>query len=168
MDVRIVDFKETKIAVLEHRGPVDLLNNSVATFIEWRKSGNYSPVGSSLTIGIVYDNPDATEPDKFRFDICGSVTSEVPANPQGVINKVIPGGRCAVVRHFGAHERIGETIYPLYRDWLPQSGEELRDFPLYFHYLNLFPETPECDLKTDVYLPLRCPQERQILCDMAG
>ncbi|PKU25201.1 AraC family transcriptional regulator [Telmatospirillum siberiense] len=155
MDVRIVDFKETKIAVLEHRGPVDLLNNSVATFIEWRKGGNHSPVGSSLTIGIVYDNPETTEPEKFRFDICGSVTSDIPANPQGVVNKVIPGGRCAVVRHFGAHDRIGESIYPLYRDWLPQSGEELRDFPLYFHYLNLLPETPECDLLTDIYLPLR-------------
>jgi len=155
MDVRIVNFKETKLAVLEHRGPVDFLNDSVATFIDWRKEGNHSPVASSLTIGIVYDNPDTTEPDKFRFDICGSVMSDVPANPQGVINKVIPGGRCAVVRHFGSHDRIGETVYPLYRNWLPQSGEELRDYPLYFHYLNLFPETPECDLITDIYLPLR-------------
>ncbi|MDR3518710.1 MAG: AraC family transcriptional regulator [Azospirillaceae bacterium] len=155
MDVRIVDFKETRIAALEHRGPVNLLNNSLARFVEWRKAGNHSPVGSSLTIGIVYDDPDTTPPDKFRFDICGSVTAEIPANSQGVINKVIPGGRCAVVRHFGAHDQIAATIYPLYRDWLPQSGEELRDFPLYFHYLNLLPETPECDLITDIYLPLR-------------
>ncbi len=155
MDVKIVDFKEIRIAVLEHRGPADLLNNSVATFIEWRKAGHHSPVGSSMTIGIAYDDPATTEPDKFRFDICGSVASDVPANPQGVINKTIPGGRCAVVRHFGSNDRIGETTYPLYRDWLPQSGEELRDFPLYFHYLNLLLETPECDLKTDIYLPLR-------------
>lgn len=50
---------------------------------------------------------------------------------------------------------IGECAYYLYRDWLPGSGEELRDFPLFFHYLNLLPETPEQDLVTDVCLPLK-------------
>jgi len=80
----------------------------------------------------------------------------VPANPQGVVARIIPGGRCARVRHRGTHTRLGESaIYPLYRDWLPGSGEELRDFPLYFHYLNLQPETPEHELVTDVYLPLK-------------
>lgn len=68
---------------------------------------------------------------------------------------MIPGGRCAVVRHHGSHERIAESIYPLYREWLPQSGEELRDFPLFFHYLNLIPEVEEHELVTDIYLPLK-------------
>ena len=39
--------------------------------------------------------------------------------------------------------------------WLPESGEELRDFPLYFHYLNLLPDTPPGELLTDIYLPLK-------------
>jgi AraC family transcriptional regulator len=90
-----------------------------------------------------------------RFDICGLVTAEVPANPQGVVNKVIPGGCCAAVRHLGSHEGIGEIAYYLYWEWLPASGEELRDFPLFFHYLNLIPETPEHELATDIYLRLK-------------
>ena len=72
-----------------------------------------------------------------------------------MITKYSPGGRCARVRHNGSHTRIGESIYPLYRNWLPESGEELRDIPLYFHYLNLMPETPEHELVTDIYLPLK-------------
>ena len=48
-----------------------------------------------------------------------------------------------------------ESAYYLYREWLPTSGEDLRDFPLFFHYLNLIPETPEHELLTDVYLPLK-------------
>lgn len=155
MDVKIVTVPETKIAVLEHRGPAEGLNSSVGTFIEWRKSTGLSPVATSQTLGIAYDDPERTEPAKFRFDICGSVGRDVPPNPQGVITKTIPAGRCAVVRHLGPHSSIAQTIYPLYRDWLPQSGEELRDFPLYFHYLNLVFDTPECDLITDIYLPLR-------------
>ena len=79
----------------------------------------------------------------------------MPENPQGVSNKVIPGGRCAVVRHLGSHDRIAESAYYLYREWLPESGEELRDFPMFFHYLNLLPETHEHELVTDIYLPLK-------------
>ncbi len=155
MEVKIVDFAPTRIAVLEHLGAPSLLNDSVSKFIAWRKSSGLSPVQGSRTFGIAYDNPDTTEAAKFRFDIAGSVIEEIPANPQGVVNKTIPGGRCAVVRHIGSHDRMNACIYALYRDWLPNSGEELRDFPLFFHYLNLIPDTPEHELVTDIYLPLK-------------
>lgn len=155
IDVKVVEFTETRIAVLEHRGDPKLLNDSVKQFIEWRQQSGLSPFASSRTFGVAYDNPDTVEPEKFRFDICGEIALPVPENPQGVINKIIPGGRCAVVRHFGSHDRIGDSIYPLYREWLPQSDEELRDFPLTFHYLNLIPETAEHELVTDIYLPLQ-------------
>ena len=155
MEVNIIDFNETRVAALEHRGAPDLVNDSVKEFIAWRKQSGLSPINTSLTLGIVYNNPETTEPENFRFDICGSVNAAIPDNPQGVVNKVIPNGRCAVVRHLGPHNRIGDSAYYLYRDWLPSSGEELRDFPLFFHYLNLMPETPEHELVTDVYLPLK-------------
>lgn len=155
MDVKIVDFVETEVAALEHRGPPELLNDSVLKFVEWRKESKLSPKGSCRTFGVAYDNPDTAAPQAFRFDICGEVTSAVPANLQGVVNKTIPGGRCAVARHRGSHDRIGEGAYYLYREWLPRSGEELRDFPLFFHYLNIAPETPEHELVTDLYLPLK-------------
>ncbi|HQS57887.1 MAG: AraC family transcriptional regulator [Gallionellales bacterium 35-53-114] len=155
MEVKIVNCEPVKVAMLKHYGPPDLVNDSVKIFIDWRKTSGLSPVKSSKSFGIVYDNPDTTAPDQFKFGICGSVTEDIPDNPQGVQNRVIPGGRCAVVRHHGSHDRIGESIYPLYREWLPKSGESLRDFPLYFHYLNLMPETAEHDLITDIYLPLK-------------
>ena len=155
MQVNIIDFEETPVAVLEHRGAPELVNDSARVFIAWRKTSGLSPVKTSKTLGIAYDDPDTTEPEHFRFDICGSVTEPVPNNPQGVVNKAIPGGRCAVVRHCGSHDKIGESAYYLYREWLPHSGEELRDYPLFFHYLTLMPETPEHELLTDIYLPLK-------------
>ncbi|WP_337115148.1 AraC family transcriptional regulator [Pseudoalteromonas sp. Hal040] len=62
---------------------------------------------------------------------------------------------CAVVRHNGSHDTISDTVYYLYREWLVQSGEEVRDFPCFFHYLNLIHEVDECDLQTDIYLPIK-------------
>ena len=155
MEVKIVDFKETKVAVLEHRGPPELVNDSVLNFIEWRKQSGLSPVKSSRTFGAVYDDPNTVEPDKFRFDICGEVTDEVPDNLQGVKSGAIPGGRCAVIRHHGPHERMGEKVYYLYQDWLPGSAEELRDAQLFFHYLNLRGAVTDHELVTDIYLPLK-------------
>ncbi len=155
MEVRIVAFEETRVAALEHRGAPELVNDSARRFIEWRKASGLSPVRSSATFGIAYDDPETTAPGEFRFDICGEVAQAVPENGQGVVNKRIPGGRYAVVRHRGSHDSLRDSALHLYREWLPESGEELRDFPMFFHYLNLIPETEEHALVTDVYLPLR-------------
>jgi AraC family transcriptional regulator len=127
----------------------------VQRFIEWRKTSGLSAIKSSQTYGIAHDNPDTTPPETFRFDICGSVVEPVPENPQGVVTKTIPGGRCAVARHAGSRDRIGDSVYYLYRQWLPASGQELRDFPVYFRYLNLDIDTPEHEHLTDIYLPLK-------------
>ncbi|MBB3214713.1 AraC family transcriptional regulator [Herbaspirillum sp. Sphag1AN] len=155
MNVSIVDFPAVSIAVREHRGPIEGVNDSVKIFIDWRKTSGFSPRDTSRTFGIMYDNPEITEPSAFRFDICGEVDAPVPENLQGIINKCIPSGRCAVVRHHGSHDQIGQTVRALYRQWVPQSSEELRDFPLVFHYLNFVGETPEHELLTDIYLPLK-------------
>jgi AraC family transcriptional regulator len=154
MNVTIVDFEETKIAALEHRGDPELINDSVKRFIEWRKQSGLSPVHTSKSFGIAYDNPQTTEPDEFRFDLCGSVNEAVLDNSFGIVNRTIPAGRCARVRHLGSHQGIGASAVYLYRDWLPESGEALRDFPLFFHYLNLIPDVEEHELITDLYLPL--------------
>ncbi|WP_446811142.1 AraC family transcriptional regulator [Methylomonas sp. 2BW1-5-20] len=154
MNVTTVDFSETLVAALEHRGSPSLLMETVRKFIDWRKQSGLSPVASSRTFGIAYDDPAVTPAESFRFDVCGEVKQPVPENPQGVITKQIPGGRYAVVRHIGSTDRISDSVYYLYRDWLPESGEELREFPLFFHYIKRVPETPEHEQVTDVYLPL--------------
>jgi AraC family transcriptional regulator len=71
-----------------------------------------------------------------------------------VVNKLIPGGRCAVARHVGSREDVA-TARHLYEVWYPASGEALRDFPPFFHYVNVGPRLRDADMITDVYLPLR-------------
>ena len=155
MDIKIVDFKQTKVAVFKHRDAPDRVYESVGIFIEWRKQSKQSPVNSSQTYGIIYDNPETTPPNEFRFDICGSVEKGIPENPQQITPGIIADGRCAVVRHNGSLENVGETVCKLYAEWLPESGEELRDTPLFFHYLNLITDVQEHELETDIYLPLK-------------
>lgn len=49
MNETIVDFSETMIAVLEHRGSNTLVMDSVRKFIDWCKQIGLSPVASSRT-----------------------------------------------------------------------------------------------------------------------
>ena len=155
MNVDIIEFAEAPVALVEQQGPRRQLFEAVGKFIAWRKETGLSPVKTSKTFGIPYSDPNTTAPEAFRFDLCGSFSGEVPPNVYGVKAGVIPGGRCAVIRHQGSHDKIDQSIYYLYRSWLPESGAELRDYPCFFQYLNFIHEVDECDLLTDIYLPLK-------------
>ena len=153
MDVRIVDFPETKVAVVEHRGSPQLEHETARRLIEWRIANRLHP-DRHKSYGVHYTDPRTTPPADHHVDFCVSVVDDVPANSHGVINKTIPGGRCAVVTHVGSRENVSAAKY-LYNVWFPQSGEALRDFPIFFHYVNVGPHVEEREMMTDVYLPLR-------------
>jgi AraC family transcriptional regulator len=155
MNVEIKHFDKTKIAVMEHQAAPELVNESVSRFIEWRKTTGLSPVLTSRSFGIIYNDPKVTAPEDFRFDICGEVKAAVSDNTFGIVNKTLSAGRCAVIRHHGSHNGLDVKIHYLYGQWLPESGEELRDDPCFFHYMNFFPEVAEHELITDIYLPLK-------------
>jgi AraC family transcriptional regulator len=70
------------------------------------------------------------------------------------VQKIIPGGRCAVVRHIGTDANLEQAALYLYSQWLPHSGETVRDFPLYLQRHCFFPDVPEHEAITDVFLPL--------------
>lgn len=153
MHVDIVDFPRTLVAAIEHRGPEHLSYRTAQRFIDWRRSVGIGPA-QGATYGIHYSDPASTLPEDYRLDICVSVGSPVAANPEGVVTKEIPAGRCARVRHLGSRDHVTAADW-LYREWLPASGEQLRDFPLFFHYVNVGPGLQPRDMITDVYLPLR-------------
>ena len=153
-NVKLITFKNTKVAALEHCGDPNLIGNSIRKFIEWRKQNNLTPQVSD-TFNILYDNPSETSPDDYRFDICASTERVVADNSFGIVEKTIPGGRCAVLRHIGDDANLGESITYLYSNWLPLSGEEPRDFPLFLQRVSFFPDVPEHEVITDVFLPLK-------------
>lgn len=153
-DVRIVDFPSTPVAVLEHRGDPRLIGESIRRFIGWRKQANLRPPASA-TFNILYTDPDTTPPEDYRLDICASTHDPIGQNEAGVIEGLIPEGRCAVIRLTGSHDNLKPAVSYLYGEWLPESGEELRDFPIYAQRLSFFPEVGENEAVTDVFLPLK-------------
>lgn len=155
MPVRIIQFPDTPIAFARHKGCPQKVFETAAQFITWRKNTGLSPIATSKTFGIPYSDPKTTPTEDFVWDVGGSITGDVPVNNYGVEKGHIPGGRCAVIRHEGSHSTLERSVYYLYRDWLSTTNESLRDYPCFFQYLNFAHEVDECDLLTEVYLPLK-------------
>lgn len=59
-----------------------------------------------------------------------------------------------MLRHRGPEEGMRAAILHLYRDWLPGSGETLREAPFYCRRVGFFPDVPESEAVTEQYLPL--------------
>ena len=83
--------------------------------------------------------------------------TERPIDPDwgGIEAGVIPAGRCAVLTVVGQTDDLERAALYLYRDWLPASGEEARDFPLYCQRLSFFPEVPAHETVAELFLPLK-------------
>ena len=155
-DVRIVDFPETRVAVLEHRGDPALLDQSIQRFIALRKQHKLYP-SVSATFNIVHGDPNTLK-DAYRLDLCAATDRPIPDD--GLLEKTIPGGRCAVLRHVGSDATLGASISYLYDRWLPESSETPRDFPLFMQRVHFFPEVPKHEMIIDVFLPLATKSER--------
>jgi AraC family transcriptional regulator len=140
--VRVVNFPDTRVALLEHVGTPMRLEDSIRQFIEFRRA-NRLPPSRSATFNLVYDDPDETPPAEFRFGLCAGIDRPVPANDAGVVEFVIPAGRCALLRHRGPDDQLNRPIRYLYAQWLPASGEEPRDFPLFMQRVTFFPDVPD-------------------------
>ena len=157
MNVEIVEFPETKVAVVEHKGPPELEYRSVKRLIDWRIENKFPPSPKHRNYGLHYNDPRKVPPEEYRVDICISVDNEINPNSYGVINKVIPACRCAKARHIGSRENVLAAEY-LYAKWLPTSGEKFAGLPIIFHYVNIGPHVQDHEMITDVYLPLACLQ----------
>lgn len=152
MEVRIVAFPETRVAVAEHRGPPALEYETSRRLIEWRIQNRLSPA-THRTFGVHYTDPYTSAPADHRVDFCVTYDQPVQENSLGIVSKIIPACRCALATHFGSRAYNAAAVY-LYREWLPQSGELPGDFPIFFHYVNVGPDVQEHEMVTDVYLPL--------------
>lgn len=152
-EVDIVDFPALPLAVLEHQGAPSKLGSTIRKFIQWRKENGLPPT-KERTFNLLYNDPNEVDPNNYRFDVCCSFNGEIQTDEYGIIKKSIEAGKCAVVRHVGSDDTIGQKVEYLYSSWLKEFDSRLRDFPLFFERVSFFPEVPESEMITDVYLPI--------------
>ncbi|MDA9412244.1 AraC family transcriptional regulator [Bradyrhizobium sp. CCBAU 45384] len=153
-DVMIRDVPPTRVAIMEHRGDPARLGDTVRRFIAWRKAAGLNP-RTSPTFTVWRSERRPSSPAAYCTDLCVGTDQPIEADGEEIKVGEIPGGRCAVLRVVGYTDNLEPAALYLYRDWLPSSGEEARDFPIYCQRLSFFPEVPEHETEADVFLPLK-------------
>jgi AraC family transcriptional regulator len=104
-------LKLARVAVLEHHGPPELEHQTARRLIEWRRQAQVPVSDQHRSYGVHNTDPRTVPRSDHRVDFCVSVDQEVQPNPQGVITKIIPGGRCAVARHLGSRKHNSAAVY---------------------------------------------------------
>lgn len=155
MTITIKDLPSRRLAVMAHHGDPMKLSNTLDKLITWARTQpiNLKPKAGEA-FGFGYQDPDETPADEWRFDLALTVPQDFKLSSE-VIEKILPAGRYAVTTHKGSRDNISDTIYGLYRDWLPESGEELGDLPCIFSYLNFDHEVAETELLTEIWVLLK-------------
>lgn len=101
--------------------------------------------------------PDEVEVGKTaRFDAGIIFTeSQAPAAPEGLAYQTLTGGRWAVFRHVGPYDTLWQTWQAAYRDWLPRSGETLRNTVPFEDYVDDPSQVAPEKLRTDICIPIQ-------------
>lgn len=156
MKVEIRKIEKIRLAVVEHRGDPKLMGDSINRLISWAKDqpGNLKPKAGEA-FGFAYDDPGTTPTSKFRFDLGLKIPDNLKLEKDNVVEKYLPSGRYAVVMHKGSRNNIGDTIYLIYREWLPNSSEQLGDLPCIFCYYNFDHEVAETEFLTECWFLLK-------------
>lgn len=153
MKVEIKHIDKMRVAFVRHVGPYDQVGKAWDHLCMYLGKAGYLGSGSRF-IGICYDDPDVTDPEKIRYDAC--ITVDDSFEPEGDIAvQAIGGGEYAVTTHFGPYNKLGQTYSKLFSQWLLQSDRELRSEPCIEFYLNDPEGTDPEDLLTDICLPLK-------------
>jgi len=150
--VEIKTLQPQKVVFLRHVGPYDQVGATWGKLGAWAgPRGLFGP--ATRFLGISYDDPDITPPDKLRYD--AAITISRPVEPSGEFGVTeLAGGEYATLTHKGPYDTISHTYRALFGGWLPKSGRELRDAPAFEVYLNSPQTTAPADLLTVIHVPI--------------
>lgn len=152
LEVRVEELPAKRVAFLRHVGAYEQVGETWGRLMTW--AGSHGLFKSApVMLGICYDDPEITPPDKMRYDAALVVAEEIQAEKEIGIQQ-IGGGKYAVATHRGPYQNIGETYARLCGEWLPGSGRELLPAPTLEIYRNSPWNTQPEDLLTNIYLPL--------------
>jgi AraC family transcriptional regulator len=152
MKVEIQDRAALRLASIPHQGPPQTVGRAFDKLMAWAGPRGFTlppQVGVALWLGDMMTTPL----DEQRAIAGLTVGPEVQADDTVSIYEV-PGGRHAVVLYKGPFVHVARGYEVLF-SWLPGSGEEPADRPIFEVNLNDPRRTAPDDLLTEICLPLK-------------
>lgn len=150
--VSIKTLEPVHLIALPHRGPYIDIGPVFERVMSWAGSrGLMQP--ETRCIGVYYDDPAAVAATKLRSaaGISAPAGTKIDKGMEAIDLK---GGRHAVLTYQGPYAELEKAYHWLYKEWLPKSGAEPADRPIFEEYLNNPRELPPKEWLTAVCLPL--------------
>lgn len=132
MNVKLIDREPVTVAYLRHTGPYgpQITEFWMKRVAPWMEANNLM---SRPRYGVALDDPHSTQPAQCRYDACVEITPDQTLAGDAR-EKVLPGGRYAVLAFSAPIHTIGAAWDYLLGDWLPKSGLQLDSRPMFEHY----------------------------------
>lgn len=105
-------------------------------------------------LAVFHDDPDLVPVEALRSRACSPVADDVALAPP-LEEAVVRGGLYARLRYRGPYADMKGAYRWLLGVWLPHSGHEPDDAPVFEAYLNSPHRVAPTELLTDIHLPLR-------------
>ncbi|QDU35033.1 Transposon Tn10 TetD protein [Poriferisphaera corsica] len=152
VEVSIKNLDPIPVAYLRHIGDYMGVGETFSRLEQTLAQQKLKP-NDSISLGIYHDDPDTTETEKLRADICASVSSDFkPFDDIGF--QTVPAGKYAVAVHRGPYHKLKETYNAFYGSWLPNSGHTPRNQPPFEIYVTDPATTAPEDLITEIHMPI--------------
>jgi len=156
MSIRVQPQPANHVAYMRYVGPFGPhgIPELWTTLERWMQAHGLAGDGR-LTLGVAYDDPGITSPDKLRYDAC--VVVPLDFKPDRLVDVMgVPGGTYAVAEFVGTARDIVDAWQSVFASWLPGSGYQPDDRPCY----ELYRGDPMVDPKArmfrcDLCLPVR-------------
>ncbi|MFZ1467677.1 MAG: AraC family transcriptional regulator [Paracoccaceae bacterium] len=142
-----------RLCTIRHKGPYPEIGRAfekLSATIAAR--GLFDQVNNM--VGVYHDSPADTAAADLRSHAGFEVRHDTPIDAP-LEEVTLPGGRHAVLAFKGPYAGLQTAYDQLFGIWLPDSGQEPGDGPLFEVYLNSPMDTAPDDLLTEICMPLR-------------
>lgn len=152
-DVALTHVPAKTLIAVDHRGSYMSIGKSFDLLFTTLASRNLIKPGLRM-IGIYFDDPTSVPEAELRSQAGVAVTDPVAVDAP-LLTTQVQGGDYAVLKYKGPYGDMRMAYDWLFGQWLPASGREAADAPVFEDYLNSPRDTPPTELRTDIYLPLK-------------
>ena len=154
MNVEVKQMPAFHVAYVRHIGPYgkEGIEPAFQKLMSWAGPRGFTESGSVL--GITWDNPEITAPEKCRYDACISVPDGTATQDEIGI-QTIPEGNYATYHCEVYNNDFAKAWNEFFRDWLPGSGYQPDDKPCYELYHNNASTDPDGKWIVDICVPVK-------------
>lgn len=151
--VEIVMLEPRRCAGIDHVGSYMQIDHAMGRLFGELAAREMIPAQPQM-IGLFFDDPDLGPEEELRsralLPVSNSRAIEAP-----MVETMLAGGPYARLSYTGPYADMRSAYRWLLGTWLPASGHEPGDAPIFEAYLNDPREVPQSQLRTDIHLPLK-------------